>query len=201
MEEVPGFASQRGRGWTVQHTAACPIDPGRRVPSLWLERQIARCEGVAIIGLHACSRVAENCSSLAPCTMPAPGLFLPACQIHIQTCHGNHAAVTARRRAPMPPEAPVASREAKSHCRVISPAYPVGRRGAFGCLRHMSRILCLAQADLEPASWSSLVRTVYAVRVPARARFLTQQQQQPSAHAQLHVMHYALLRHTPAVMS
>jgi len=114
MEEVPGFASQRGRGWTVQHTAACPIDPGGVVPSLWLERQIARCEGVAIIGLHACSRMAENSSSFAPCTMPAPGLFLPACQIHIQTCHGNHAAVTARRRAPMLPEAPVASREAKS---------------------------------------------------------------------------------------
>lgn len=66
---------------TVLHTTACPSDPGGLVPLVWLERQIARCERVAIVGVHAWSRMAENSSSFVPPMMPALGFFLPACQI------------------------------------------------------------------------------------------------------------------------
>jgi hypothetical protein len=127
---------------TVKQTATCPYDPGGGVLLVWLERQIARCEQNAIIGMHAWwSRMAENKSSFTLHTLPAPGFILPACQIHIQACHGIRAAVTARRRAPMPKKRRLRA-ERPQHCRLISPAYPVGRRGAFSRLRHMSRIFC-----------------------------------------------------------
>lgn len=117
------------------------LHPGGVVPSVWLERQIARCEGVAMIGMHACSRMAENRSSSTLHTMPAPCLFLPACQMP------SRCATAIRRLSQRDDVLPCSQKrrlraERPHHCRVISPAYPVGRRGALGRLRHMSRILC-----------------------------------------------------------
>ena len=115
--------------------------------------------------------MAENKSSFTLHTLPTPGFILPACQIHIQACHGIHAAVTAGRRAPMPQEAPVASREATT-----LPAHLtcLPGRAAWGVRSpapHVQDLLLVASSDLELASWSSLVRTVYYCAVGTRARF------------------------------
>lgn len=132
---------------TVLHTAACPSDPGGLVPLVWLERQIARCERVAIVGVHAWSRMVENgrkqlqlhashdaCSWLLFAGMSdfkCPSRPVTAFRRLLQRDDVLPCPQKRRLRAERP-----------QHCRVISPAYPVGRRGAFGRLRHMSRIIC-----------------------------------------------------------
>lgn len=145
------------------------------VPLVWLERQIARCERITMIGMHAWSRMAENKSSFTLHTLPTPGFILPACQIHIQACHGIHAAVKARRRAPRPQEAPVASREATTlpaHLTCLPGRAAWGVRSSAPHVQDALLVAVVAPSDLELASWSPLVRTVYYCAVGTRATFL-----------------------------
>lgn len=142
---------------------------------MWLERQIARCRRITIIDMHAWSRMAENKSSFTLHTLPTPGFILPACQIHIQACHGIHAAVKARRRAPMPQEAPVASREATAlpaHLTCLPGRAAWGVRSSAPQVQDALLVAVVAPSDLELASWSPLVRTVYYCAVGTRATFL-----------------------------
>lgn len=95
--------------------------------------------------------------------------------------------------------------ERPEHCRFISPAYPVGRRGAFGCLRHMSRIVCWAAGRSGTRILVLTGPDRVLLLVPARAVSCpAQQQQQPRSpvRAQLHVMQYSgFAIHTLPVMS
>ena len=129
---------------TVLQGAACPSDSGGMVRSVWLERQIARCEGSVIIGVHAWSRMAENSSSFMLLTMPAPGfLFTGMSDVKCPSRPATAFRRLLQRDNVLPcPQKRRLRAERPQHCRVISPAYPVGRRGAFGRLRHMSRIIC-----------------------------------------------------------
>jgi hypothetical protein len=97
------------------YTAVCPSDPGEIV---WLERQIARCERVAIIGMFENGRKQLQLRALHAACRCAWHLFCRHLKCNqSKACHGIQAAVTSPRRAPMPamlPEAPVASREGTS---------------------------------------------------------------------------------------
>ena len=171
------------------------------MPSVWLERQIA------IIGMHAWSRMAENSSSLMLSTMPAPGFFLPACRMPNVP---SRPATAFRRLSQQDDLLPCSQKrrlraERPEHCRFISSAYPVGRRGAFGCLRHISRIVCWAAGRSGTRILVLTGPDRVLLLVPARAVSCpAQQQQQPRSpvRAQLHVMQYSgFAIHTLPVMS
>jgi hypothetical protein len=120
----------------------------------------------------------------------------PGVPRHSRGCYGETTCSHAQ-------EAPVTSRKATT-----LPAHLtcLPGRAAWGVLSsapHVQDLLLVAvvaPSDLELASWSPLVRTMYYCAVGTRAGFLPSERstrdRSPESHALLHVIHHAIWRHT-----